>query len=178
MAFVAKTSIPKVDKETDRAITGQFKEIQAVFDRLDVPADVVTEIKEGNYSAHAGELVRVTPPAAGVLISLPPGTDANDSERVRIAIENVTSGGSVTVSVIGHQPINGADTLVLTTVGLTEIVSLGPTGWSAISGGAGGLTDGVYGDITVSGAGTILTLTSSALVNNLLRRALALRIGP
>lgn len=202
MAFVAKTSIPKVDKETERAITSQFREIQATLDRLDTPADVVTELKGGNYAAHAGELVRCTPPAAGILLSLPPATDANDSERVRIAIESVASGGSVTVSAIGHQTINGAATLVLSDVGLTEIVSLGPTGWAAITAGpntladgvyggitvSGGgtifrVTDGVYGDVTVSGGGTIWTVTfPSVTFANLLaaniRRALLYRIGP
>lgn len=163
MAFVAKTSIPKVDKETERAITAQFRDIQAVLDRLDTPADVVTELKASDYTAHTGELVRVTPPAAGVRISLPPGTDANDSERVRIAVESVASGGSVTVSVIGHQPINGAATMVITTVGLTEVVSLGPSGWSAISGSGGG------------GGGAV---TFAQLLAANIRRALLFRIGP
>lgn len=135
MAFVAKTSIPKVDKETERAITSQFREIQATLDRIDTPADVVTDVKEGNYSARVGELVRCTPPSAGILILLPPGTDANDSGRVRIALENVTSGGVVTVSVVGHQSINNTQTLTLSSVGLTEFVSLGPSGWSALGAG-------------------------------------------
>lgn len=166
MAFVAKASLgfpkePKELKEAERTIIAQFRDVQAILDRLDTPADVVTELKAASYAAHVGELVRITPPAGGTLLILPPGTDANDSERVRVAIESVASGGSVTISVVGHQPINGADTLVLTTVGLTEIVSLGPTGWAAItaSGGSGGLADGVYGSITVSGGGTVLQVT-------------------
>jgi hypothetical protein len=141
VAFTAKASIPKLEKEAERAILEQFRAIAAALTALEAPSQVVTPLKFGDYVAHVGELVRAVPPAAGMRVLLPAGSEQNDSESVRVAIESVASGGSVTVAVAGAtQLINGATTIVIPTVGLTEFVSLGKSGWSAAASGGGGLT--------------------------------------
>jgi hypothetical protein len=164
MPFVPKASLPDLPKGAERAIIEQFRAVATEIRTLNAPAEVVTPLIRTDYTSKAGELVRACPPATSMRILLPPGSEQNDSESVRVAVESVAAGGTVTVSVVGDdQPINGAATLVISTVGLTEFVSLGVSGWAAMGNGVGG----------GSGSSDFAGLLAANI-----RRALIFRIGP
>lgn len=160
MAFQPKASLPGLTPEQARSIIEQFRAVGAELTALGIPAETVSELVAVDRVAEVGELIRCCPPAGDMAILLPPAGGQNKGDSIRLMVESVASGGAVNVAVVGGQLMNGAATLAITSVGLTEFTSLGPSGWGFLAaGGGGGLTDGVYGSITVSGGGTILRVT-------------------
>lgn len=163
--FRHRPALPDLPKGAERQIVAQFKAIENDLDAIrGVGANLPALITRTRYDSHVGELVRVAPPAAGLRLTIPTGRAENISQKIRIAVVDGVLSPGVTVSIVGGEgTINGLPTLTLTSRGLTELTSLGPDGWScAVPGSSGSALppDGVYGEITVTGAGTIWTVTT------------------
>jgi hypothetical protein len=159
--FRHKSSLPELPKGAERALIEQFRAIEVNLTDLRGPFPATTAVLARDCDVRVGELLLIAPPAGGMLVGIPPGNSSNLSKSVRIAVVGGILSPGATVSVVGSQgTINGAATLSLTTLGITEITSTGDGNWSSqpVSSG-GGITDGVYGSITVSGGGTIFRIT-------------------
>lgn len=142
MTFQPPSVVPSLATEPNRVLVKAFQDIStdltAIAEGL---AENTTPVQTGNYQAQLGDLVRAIPPATGLTVTLPQSSSANAGEHVRIAVESVASTGSVTVVVVAGQLINGAATLALSSVGLTDCQSTG-TGWTAAVGSGGGTGGG------------------------------------
>lgn len=128
---VVKRSIPGVERETERALLEQFDAFSKALEPLQRFPESTPERRRIATQARVGELVRVTPPAAGLPLQLPQGNEQNKGQAIRVSVGSVASGGSVSVTVIGAQTIDGASSVELLTPGLTEFRSLGSEGWTA-----------------------------------------------
>jgi hypothetical protein len=165
--FRFSAALPELPKGAERALIAQFRGIQADLDQLREAKVATPVIVSKTYAARVGELVLLEPPTGGALVTLPPGTAANIRQHVLIAL--VAGALSVTIAITGNVgTINGTPTLTMTAKGLLDLVSVGDRGWvvHASTGGGGGLPpDADYGDITVSGAGTVWSIDPGAVGN-------------
>lgn len=135
MTFQAPKSIPGLDPEAERAL---LKALTAIQNELAGPGPTqeVSPVQRATYVASVGELVRASPPAAGMKVLLPLGTPQLQGQRVQVAVQSVAGGGTVVVAAVSPQKIDGAATKVISTVGLTEFKCLGADGWSSSSSGS------------------------------------------
>lgn len=165
--FRAKQSLPELPKGSERALVEQFRSIQADLDDIRGPQRSTSAVIAADCLARVGELLLAAPPASGMNIGIPPSTQQNISRTLRIAVVGGSLSPGATVSIIGGKgTINGAATLTLASRGMTELTSVGDSGWVAVAvtASGGGLPpDGDYGDITVSGAGTVWTVDPGAV---------------
>jgi hypothetical protein len=165
--FRTKQSLPELPKGAERAIVEQFRSIQADLDDIRGPQRSTTAVTASDCLVRVGELLLAAPPAGGMNIGIPPATQQNISRTLRIAVVGGVLSPGATVSIIGGKgTINGTPTLTLTSRGMTELTSVGDSGWVAVAvttGGGGLPPDGDYGDITVSGAGTVWTVDAGAV---------------
>ncbi len=197
--FRARPALPELPKGAERSIIEQFRQVQAVLDDLQgVQRNATPVLNAKSYLAKPGELVLVEGIADGTLITIPPGSSANIEQTIRVALVGGVTSPGVTIAIVGRKgTISGAQTVVMTSLGMVELTSVGERGWTMVaSGGGGGVSDGVYGSITVSGGGTIWRVTdgvygsvtvsgggltwtvAGGLTLPQIRRLLALRAGP
>jgi len=153
MAFRAPSVIEGIDPKPARQIRDSLRSIQHALDALN-KRDRLTEQLKSDYAAREGDWVRCFPPAGGMTILLPEPRAQNATARVRLLIENVQSGGGVTVRAVTGT-VNGLDSVTFTSVGLVELVSGGPAGWVTAS------APGSTGSTTTGATGTMPQLTSA-----------------
>jgi hypothetical protein len=198
--FKFRKSLPELPKGAERAIVEQFQAVEAAINEVQGPQqrNATPVLNVAQYAAHAGELVLLEGNAGGTLVTIPAGSPQNIEQSIRIALVGGVLSPGVSVGIIGRKgTINGANTLVLAARGIVTLTSVGERGWVAAASGGGGVSDGVYGSITVSGGGTIWrvtdgvygsvtvsgggltwTVAGGGLTLPQIRRLLALRAGP
>jgi hypothetical protein len=160
--FRARAALSDLPKGAERAIIEQFRQVQSVLDTLQgVERNATPVLNTPGYLAKPGELVLVEGIAGGTLVTIPAGSSANIEQTIRVALVGGVLSPGVTIAIVGRQgTISGAQTVTMTSLGMVELTSVGSRGWTMVaSGGGGGVSDGVYGSITVSGGGTIWRLT-------------------
>lgn len=129
-AFRYAPSLPDLPKGAERSIIAQFKAVQNDLDEIRGAAATTTEIVSRDCLVRVGQLLLIAPPAAGMLVGIPPATAQNISRSLRIAVVGGTLSPGATVSIVGGQgTINGLDTLPLNSFRLVELVSCGESGW-------------------------------------------------
>jgi len=168
--FRAPASLPNLPEGSERVIIEAFRGIQQTLDTLQVvQRNSRPVVQAAAYQARAGELVLIEGRTGGTLVTIPQGSSANVEQKIRIALIGGVLSPGVTIAIVQRMgTINGNATLTLTTRGIVELTSVGDRGWVAVftsaGGGGGGLPpDGAYGDITVSGGGTVWTVNSGAI---------------
>lgn len=114
-----------------RDICAQFKAIQNDLEQLRGQPPRASGIQAGrNVAAGIGELVLLSPPAAGQLVTIPAGAPELVNRTIRLAVVAGVLSPGVSVSVLGNAgTLNGADTLAITTLRLVELVCVGAKGW-------------------------------------------------
>lgn len=166
--FRARPALPELPKGAERSIIEQFRQIQAVLDQLQGPQRSASPaLNAASYAAKPGELVLVEGIAGGTLVMLPQGSPANIEQKIRVVLVGGVLSPGVTIAIAGSGTIDGSPTATMTARGLIELTSVGERGWSKVSAASGGSTlppDGTYGEITVSGAGTLWTVNAGAVL--------------
>ncbi len=162
MPFSPPRSIPGLKADSARTLLAALNSI-GIDLRLALSSGLsVTPVVTIGGLAQFNQLILCAPPAAGMDVLLPKGTLSNKGGRIQIGILTVAGGGAVRLAVTGgEQTVDGLATKTLSAVGLVELACTGPNGWLSMgaSGGSGGVSDGVYGSITVTGGGTIWQVT-------------------
>lgn len=170
--FKFRKNLPELPKGAERAIVEQFQAVEAAINAVQGPQqrNATAVLNVAQYAAHAGELVLLEGNANGTLVTIPQGSSQNIEQSIRIALVGGVLTPGVSIGILGRKgTINGADTLAMTARGIVTLTSVGERGWVAIDaggGGGGGLPpDGDYGDITVSGAGTVWSIDPGVVGN-------------
>ncbi len=199
--FKFRKSLPELPKGAERQIVEQFQAVEAAINELQGPQqrNATAVLNVAQYAAHAGELVLLEGNAGGTLVTIPQGSPQNIEQSIRVALVGGLLSPGISIGIIGRKgTINGVNTLTMTARGIVELTSVGDRGWVAAAvGGSGGVVDGVYGSITVTGGGTIWrvtdgvygsvtvsgggltwTVAASGFTLPQVRRLLALRAGP
>jgi hypothetical protein len=129
--FRYRPALTGLPKGAERDIVAQFKAVQNDLDQIrGVQANTPPLYTGRIVFAHAGELVRVSPPAEGQLIAIPAGSPENITQRIQIAVVAGVLSPGATVSIVGGKgTINGAATLALNSYRLVELISCGEPGW-------------------------------------------------
>ena len=124
-------ALSDLPKGAERAIIAQFRSVQNDLDQIrGVQPNALGVMTVPSYQAHVGELVLLSPPAGGTLITIPPSSSDNIGQTIRIAVVRGFLSPGATVSIIGRQgTINGQQTLPLASFRLVELVSCGEAGW-------------------------------------------------
>jgi hypothetical protein len=114
-----------------RDICAQFKAVQNDLADLRGQAPRTTGIQSGrNVAAGIGELVLLSPPADGQLVTVPAGSAELVDKRIRLAVVGGVLSPGVSVAVLGNGgTLNGNATLAITTLRLVELVCVGAKGW-------------------------------------------------
>jgi hypothetical protein len=177
--FRRRSLIPGLPPDATKEIVAiQDGLLQGAKDLREQSVGGTTETKTASFTARLNFLHRILAPAAGLSVTFP----AADSKVQNSWIELVLLAGSgpVTVRATSLQ-VDGAATAALTTAGRYAFRPDGLTSWWSVraggSGGGGAVTDGDYGDVIVSGAGTVWTLDDAAFLARV-RRLLNYRAGP
>jgi hypothetical protein len=118
--FVAPATIKGLEREAERTILAKFRELQSDLEALRARPRITT-VQRTDYTARVGELVRCSPPGAGMAVLLPAARAENASGRVLLVIETP---GTVRVSAV-QSLVNGARSIEITALGLVELVSNG-----------------------------------------------------
>lgn len=157
MASRRRTNFPGLPQPAVKELIGLQDD--ALRGLLELRAEAIgstTDTKVANYAARFNERIRSLPPAAGCAITFPGATSKTQNRWIEVL---KLGGGPLTIVPTSGQ-VQGAATLTITTAGFYYFQSDGTSGWwIQPSGSGGGLSDGVYGSITVSGGGTILQVT-------------------
>jgi hypothetical protein len=151
--------VPRLPKETPPALAGVLGEaFRQIADELaGTTGDVA--IASSTYRPIAGEVKRVSPPAAGMGFVLPPPSAQNRGQSITAIIES--PGGALRVFVSqdgpagpsGRPTIDGSETKSYATAGAISWVSNGVDKWSESRGPAGSAgTTGATGATGASGA--------------------------
>ena len=166
--FKFRKALPELPKGAERALIEQFQAVEAALTEIQgVQRNATPVLNVPAYMAKAGELVLLEGRAGGTLVTIPAGSSFNVEQTIRIGLVRGVLTPGVTIAIVGRAgTINGAQTVTMTARGLVELTSVGTDGWLAVAagGGGGGLPpDADYGDITVSGAGTVWTVDPGAV---------------
>lgn len=156
MSFRRRTSFTGIQPAAVKELIGLQDDVAR--DILALRGEAIgatTDTKTANYSARFNERIRVIPPAAGCALTFPGAEPKNQNKWIEVL---KLGGGPLTVRGTSGL-IQGAASLVLTTAGFYYFQTDGTTGWWIQPSGSGGISDGVYGSITVSGGGTIFRVT-------------------
>lgn len=129
--FRYRPALADLPKGAERALIAQFKAIENDINGVrGVEANSPPVIEAAVYACHVGELVRLSPPAAGQQVTIPAGSAINISQSIRIAVVGGLLSPGVTVSIVGAKgTINGQQALFLNHYRLVELVSCGELGW-------------------------------------------------
>jgi hypothetical protein len=129
--FRYRPALSDLPKGAERSLVAQFKAIENDLNGIrGVDANSPPVLSGPAYACHVGELVRISPPASGMLLTIPPGRPENISQTIRIAVIGGILSPGATVSIVGGQgTINGAATLALNSFRLVELISCGEPGW-------------------------------------------------
>lgn len=129
--FRFKASLPGLPGGAERPIIEQFRSLQANVDNAQGVERNTPPVFEGsNIQARVGQLIRLSPPAGGTLVMIPPGDATNITQSIWIAVVAGILSPGATVSIVGRKgTINGQQTLPLNTYRLVELKSCGELGW-------------------------------------------------
>jgi hypothetical protein len=129
--FRYRPALAELPKGAERSLVAQFKAIENDLNSIrGVDANSPPVITGAAYACHVGELVRISPPATGQLLTIPPGRAENISQTIRIAVVGGVLSPGATVSIVGGEgTINGQAALFLNSFRLVELVSCGEPGW-------------------------------------------------
>lgn len=128
--FRYRPALADLPKGAERSLIAQFKAIENDLSAVRGVQANSPPVLTTPYAAHVGELVRIAPPAAGQLITIPPGSPENIGQTIRIAVVGGLLSPGATVSIVGAVgTINGQQTLNLNSFRLIELVSCGAPGW-------------------------------------------------
>lgn len=129
--FKHHPALADLPKGAERAIIAQFRSIENDLNSVrGVQTNVTPVLTVATYAAKPGELVLLTPPDGGTLVTIPEGSPENITQSIRIAVIGGTLSPGATVSIIGRKgTINGQETLALNSPRLVELVSCGRPGW-------------------------------------------------
>lgn len=171
--FVAPTFVPTETAQTQRFIQSQLQAIAADLKGLHAavaaaPATQALEATGGTVQAREGDTIRVTPPAAGVVVLLPTARAANKGQEVAILVEG--SDGPVTVRAVDSLVQNEAE-VVLTGLGLRLFRSDGGNGqanggWWIVgqsSADSGNRLMAISAGTNLASTGTVVFSNSNAL---------------
>jgi hypothetical protein len=129
--FKHHPALADLPKGAERALVAQFRSIENDFATVrGTQKNVTPVLTQRAYAAKAGELVLLTPPVGGTLVTIPAASPENITQSIRIAVVGGTLSPGATVSIVGAQgTINGQQTLTLASHRLVELVSCGAPGW-------------------------------------------------
>lgn len=156
MTIRRRTTFPGLDARANRELIGLQDDLLTELKGLRQEAiGQTTDTKQGPYAARFNERIRCLAPTAGLDLTFPGSTSQTQNRWIEVL---KLGGGNVRIRPTSGT-IQGAASLTLTTAGFYYFQSDGTSGWWIQPIGGGGIADGVYGSITVSGGGTIFRVT-------------------
>jgi hypothetical protein len=161
MSFRRRTTFPGLDPRATQELIGLQEDLARDAAILRAEAiGITTDTKQrGVYACRFNERVRCSPDAAGLDLTFPAASAPTQNKWIEVL---KIGGGDVRIRPLSGT-VQGGSLATLTADGFYYWQSDGADGWwIQPSGSGGGVTDGVYGSITVSGGGTIWRVTDGA----------------
>lgn len=153
-----RTTFPGLDPRASKEIIALQDDLlnDAQLLRQEAIGTTTDTKQSGTYAVKFNERVRTSPGSAGVDLTFPGATPQNQNKWLEVL---VLRAGNVRLRATSGLVQNAA-LFTLTDVGFYYFQSDGLTGWlMQPTGSSGGIADGVYGSITVSGGGTVFRIT-------------------
>lgn len=128
--------------------------------------------QSANFTARGGQTYVLESPPGGMTVTLvEPATSSRNDQAIFV---NRTKNPVRFTCINGL--VNQVNLVTTATVGLTIFTCDGDIGWFNTP-ALGGLPDGVYGDITITGGGTVLNITAGVIVDADVNAAAAIAIS-